>query len=1099
MEPENSDSFSTCFDDVAEEFLEQLRAGKSPQIADFIAKYPLLKTQIDELFPTLLMMEDVGQGSAANQLGNPLYACDAQMLAGTQLGDYRLIREIGRGGMGVVFEAHQQSLGRRVALKVMSESLLRNSSRVTRFERKSRAAACLHHSNIVPVFGVGEVDGKHFYTMQYIDGCGLDAVIAEIRELTEHSGFREKYTQIFSKLELDSQSLNANFGDDENVATSQISRTFLDSKITDRTTYFQRVAAIGVQAAEALHYAHSRGILHRDIKPANLLLDKLGNVWITDFGLAKLDDEHELTGTGEVLGSLRYLAPEALKNESDPRSEVYSLGLTLYELLTLEPALQHVDRGSLVRQVMESGTTPIEKINVRVPKDLRIVIHKAISPRAEDRYPTAAAFAADLDRFVNDLPVQAKEPSSFEQLQRWRRQNRALSSVLLSLAITIMFVALSSVAAATFLFGLNRELDATVSQLDIERDNSEQELYFARIAVAHNRLLMRDVIGAGLPLHQVMPQQGAKDRRGWEWYFLNRWHDGGGQRLEPIGSPDDAVVFSPDGSIIASTFFRETKLEIAAGINNDIALHDTASGKIAKVLASKDHSFQVLAFSADGRFLAGGDSESQIAIWDVASAELVGVIPSQESMTNTEFRRLNFSPDDTRILGEFVHERGRLRTHDAVVYNVSSLSIERETPYLAAAIVISNDGSKIAFLGDEEITLVELSSKALLGSFPLERRAKSFSISDDAGFFAVNDFVGNTFAFDAELAEPISTRHSPFVSNSVALSPNGKWMVTRGTRGGLRKYATNVDPQKLSVRYPARHITSLAFANDENLVKLILRGKVIAMELQQPGEFWATTVVEGVPKDWPIFDGIFWNDGNRVYLVYGEQGGRLNAFDQTTFGLVQEFTSHKGRICHIALSSDGRRIAALARNASTTEVRVHETTTGSLIQTWETPHWARGMALSSDGLRLAIADGTEELTIFDVDSGDVISSWDLEDVSHYLSFSPDDRFLVTVNRFYDDVEVWDVKEEKQVGEPVVIPYAFGVAWSPTEDRVAVSGRDTVHVLEGSTARQILVLNKSLPLAGNLGYTPCVTYSKDGKKIAANNVNGWIDIWNAGGE
>ena len=194
-------------------------------------------------------------------------------------------------------------------------------------------------------------------------------------------------------------------------------------------TYWQSVARIGVQVAEALEYAHKQGILHRDIKPSNLLLDTRGTVWVTDFGLAKADDQQDLTHTGDILGTLRYMPPEAFEGKYDARGDIYSLGLTLYELLAFRPAFDEKDRGRLIRQVTHEEPPRLRRLNAEVPRDLETIVHKAIERDPGHRYATAGELAADLQRFLDDEPIQARRPShrSRDSALR-RRRNRGLAA-----------------------------------------------------------------------------------------------------------------------------------------------------------------------------------------------------------------------------------------------------------------------------------------------------------------------------------------------------------------------------------------------------------------------------------------------------------------------------------------------------------------------------------------------------------------------------------------------------------------------------------------------------------------------------------------------
>ncbi len=297
-------------------------------------------------------------------------------------GDFRIVREIGRGGMGVVWEAYQGSLNRHVALKLLPEH-----GNLSRFRREAQAAGRLHHTNIVPVFGVGEHQGRHFYVMQYIVGRGLD------------TAFKER-----------------------TAAPSEAGRL-------SRRSDAREVARIGAQVADALAYAHGQGVIHRDIKPSNLVLDDQGAVWVTDFGVAKVADEQNLTGTGDFLGTLRYMPPEAFEGKHDARGDIYSLGLTLYELIAGRPAYDETDRVGLIRQIMTVDPPRLRELDREVPRDLETVIQHAIERDPGHRYQTATYLAEDLKRFIEDRPIRARQASAAERYWRWARRNPAIAAL----------------------------------------------------------------------------------------------------------------------------------------------------------------------------------------------------------------------------------------------------------------------------------------------------------------------------------------------------------------------------------------------------------------------------------------------------------------------------------------------------------------------------------------------------------------------------------------------------------------------------------------------------------------------------------------------
>ncbi|HTU18085.1 MAG TPA: serine/threonine-protein kinase [Gemmataceae bacterium] len=381
---------------VAEEFAERCRRGEQPSVSEYLTRYPQWADELRELLPAAAMMEELRRHKRG--------ACAvADHEALERLGDYRIVREIGRGGMGIVYEAVQESLGRHVALKVLPRHSLLDPKKLARFQREAQAAAALHHSNIVPVFGVGEHEGLHYYVMQLIPGQGLHEVLAQMRQQ----------------------------GRDRNGTEAESAP--LRSRLSVR-----EVARLGVQVADALDYAHNHGTLHRDVKPANILLDSQGTVWLTDFGLAKLAEQNNLTSTGDLVGTLQYLAPESLNSQTDARSDVYSLGLTLYELLTLAPPFPESNPARLLQQVSMREPARPRKLNPAIPRDLETVILKAIAREPAHRYQTACELADDLRCFLDDRPIRARRLRVDERLLRWYRHNRVVAGLLAALVLVFL-------------------------------------------------------------------------------------------------------------------------------------------------------------------------------------------------------------------------------------------------------------------------------------------------------------------------------------------------------------------------------------------------------------------------------------------------------------------------------------------------------------------------------------------------------------------------------------------------------------------------------------------------------------------------------------
>ncbi len=492
---------------LADSFVQKIRQGERLSVSEYMERYPEHAGEIEDLLTTLVMLEE----AKANSLGSLVNSSAIHEHMPTQLGDFRIIRVIGRGGMGVVYEAEQQSLGRRVALKVLPTSAHANPSELARFHREAKAAARLHHTNIVPVYGVGEDQGVHYFVMQCVQGESLDCLIDELHGLvTVCNGHASANNEIApaptASSILASSLLSETFppsatrpkgvaGDGDNSSREErrpVPQKAMPGNRPHRAkskrihgfrfpkSYWRRVTQIGMQAAEALQYAHGRDTVHRDIKPSNLILDEDEKVWITDFGLAKAGDEHGLTSTGDVLGTLQYMAPESFEGRLDARSDIYSLGLTLYELAALVPARSGVTRNELIQRVREGSVPRLSKVNAQVPRDLETIIHKAVNPDPRKRYQTGGEMADDLKRFDNDLPIRARRTGLAERIGRWCRRNPRVSLISGSAAFTVLVTICIAFAMITtsrnravhlaFKEGLaRRETESAFKQAELQR------------------------------------------------------------------------------------------------------------------------------------------------------------------------------------------------------------------------------------------------------------------------------------------------------------------------------------------------------------------------------------------------------------------------------------------------------------------------------------------------------------------------------------------------------------------------------------------------------------------------------------------------------
>jgi len=390
------------FEMVAADFTRRCRSHERPSVEEYVRRYPQIAELLRTLLPTIAAVEGAKSHSGHTGAGRATIRKMPE-----RLGDFRLLREIGSGGMGVVYEARQESLERNVAVKVLPPQVLHDERSLKRFEQEARLAAQLHHTNIVPVFGVGCDEELHYYVMQLIDGTGLDRISAAK---------------------------------------------------PDRRLEPREVARIGRDAARALECAHAQGTLHRDVKPANIMLDRTGHVWITDFGLAQALEAEDTATRSNVAGTLRYLPPERFQGISEVRGDIYCLGVTLFELATGRIPFSGMSSAELMRQITETSLPRLRSVNPSLPADLDTIIAKSASREPRHRYSTAGELADDLDRFLDGLPIRARRVSSLERMRRWCGRNRVAAAALGFAGLSLVSLTAVSVWGYWHTSRLNAEL-----------------------------------------------------------------------------------------------------------------------------------------------------------------------------------------------------------------------------------------------------------------------------------------------------------------------------------------------------------------------------------------------------------------------------------------------------------------------------------------------------------------------------------------------------------------------------------------------------------------------------------------------------------------
>jgi serine/threonine protein kinase len=492
--------------ELAEEFLEGLRRGEKPTAEEYAQRHPEAAELIRQVFPSLEVM---GETEIHRTNTSPSESDDKLGV----IGDYRIIGEIGRGGMGVVYEAHQLSLDRRVALKVLPFAAVLDARQIKRFQNEARAAAQLKHPNIVQVFGVGCERSVHFYAMEFVEGETLAKIITDlqhlegVKDIAVHKGSLA-CNMVSGQFESSATSTTVPENEGKDESSNKISVSTMPSSRSK--AYFRNVAQIGTQVAEALDHAHHEGVIHRDIKPSNLMLDAQGKAWVTDFGLARIESDAGMTMTGDLVGTLRYMSPEqamAKRVVVDYRTDIYSLGVTLYEMLALCPAFPQTNQQELLKQIAFDEPPRLTRINRKMPADLETIILKAIEKNPSGRYETASEFSKDLKRFLDDEPIHAKRPSSAQIVAKWAK--RHTSAVYWTAAALFSFTVLSVIGLAY----LSKQVTEKNEALQ-EAENKTHLSDSMRLASESRELLNEDrhaaldlAIQSQMHLMNVMDQQ----------------------------------------------------------------------------------------------------------------------------------------------------------------------------------------------------------------------------------------------------------------------------------------------------------------------------------------------------------------------------------------------------------------------------------------------------------------------------------------------------------------------------------------------------------------------------------------------------------------
>ncbi len=1135
-----SESLSAIVFELAEEFLARYRKGERPALKDYIDRYPELAREINEVFPAMAMMENIAISSdprdgaetdATSGFESP------KILLPEQLGDFRIIREIAHGGMGVVYEAEQVSLGRHVALKVLPPHMVRDRKQHQRFEREARAAAKLHHTNIVPVFGVGEHAGTAYYVMQYIQGQALDSVIDELKLMRlsgsgspaggapdeAHSKSRDgtaaglACSLVTGRFDAQTDPSHDATGDHvkepgrrqtvgdrvaQRGATSStdaaLAATVADRAAEDGTspresapvqlsrtppfnrsanssshssssislpgtsrdgrskrsrsaTYWQSVAQIGFQVADALEYAHKQGILHRDIKPSNLLLDSRGTVWVTDFGLAKADDHQNITHTGDILGTIRYMPPEAFEGKHDARGDIYSLGLTLYELVTFRPAFDQKDRATLIRQVTSEEPAPMSKVRGDIPRDLETIIHKAIDRDPSGRYRSADELAGDLQRFLEDEPILARRLSSVERLSRWRRHNRGLAAALASLALALVGGVLASsfwaIQANQNAERADRLARVASSAAAESRRSAEAE---ARAALDARKSAAAEALAARSARAESARQAAARG------LSLIDQKDSGRGMLWLVR----ALELDPED---ASGIHHALRVNLQQTAREHLALPRfrlrPAGLKPTEAGNASDEWVRYTAFSPDGRLLATGHESQLVRLWNTADGrECLAPLKTPGPIT-----ALAFSPNGEQLWAGVLTGAGGLTGATwLLAWDVrSGQPVARKLTISGTISQFRADGLAIAVhVGANAVQVLELATGKPLGPVLIDPKHRSSGPSDVAfspdgrslatGRSADDDSGQTRAAVVWDIAsgkERFTTgKHLGYHIYAIAWSPDGSTVVTGGHDKTLRFWDSSTGALKGLPRLFAHQVATLTYSPDGRTLAVGLGGR--SSHSHHPSEVRLLDARTGEPlgASWAFETGVwslaFSPDGRTVAVGLSDGTTQIRDLPPAdTFGAPLGMLSN---CAALAVTPDGQ--IAFNIGYGSTDIRLSDPATGSTRDLLRADRAVWQLRFAPDGKTLAIGTGHSlaessgppdaEVWLYDIERKTRTCPPIRvgEQSSNPCRFSPDGRILFTKTVDRKTVRLWDTKTGENLGRDIA-----GSA-ETTDSEVSMDGR-----------------------------------------------------------
>ncbi|MCA9212338.1 MAG: protein kinase [Planctomycetales bacterium] len=1040
-------------------------------------------------------------------------------------GQYELLQEVARGGMGVVFKARQMSLNRIVALKMILSGQFAGEEEVQRFRTEAEAAANLEHPGIVPIFEIGEYDGHHYFSMGYVEGQSLADRVAD-GPLEPHES-----------------------------------------------------ASVVKDICDAMAYAHDRGVIHRDLKPANVLMDAGGQVKITDFGLAKkIEANSSLTGTGQVLGTPAYMPPEQASGNVDtvgPLSDLYSIGAILYCLITGRPPFQAASPLDTLMQVLEREPPSPQLINPQTPKDLETIALRCLEKNIRNRYASVKDLGDELGRFLRGEPIEARPLSAPARLWRWCKRKPAVAGLCgVATALVLVFsvggpmMAMQQAKFARRQVELKQDAidartaaEAARKQEEVERKNAETakseavaakdalsdekdraiaDLYATTIALAYQEWLSDNVERAEQLLNEC-----PEEFRHWEWRYL-----------KSLCNTSLLTLRGHAGEVEHVKYRHRDNTFLTAARDRTVRLWDGLNGREHKQIQVGDCDYVALSPSGNLFVTVKG---STVATWDIGKSQIVRKVTKDDTIVidatisdDGKFAAVVRLTTDLEALDDD-NTRAKLR-----VFNLED-DIEITSFDVPASpkleLTFSPDGKQLGVTNGSLVSVFDVQSgtqKANLRGHVLQ--LTEFIFSQDGRRGASASLDGTAIIWDLESTSPIATmRGHESIVHGVAFSPDGRQLATCSQDRSVRIWdvETGEELQKLrgcpdvvvdvawNDNGTQLAASSIATVNvfDVSLVnsferelsqELVKRHASTDNELTETRHRLAGYYAQHISQRFktvvgdtgPIADVAFSPDGNLVATV--DRGGKVVIRNAQTAKQVREFPAPQGVGFKIAFSPDSGLLAAAAgqepdapnKIAFRGEVKIWDVETGDLHQTLVGhPSIILGLTFSPDGKRLASSCGIpngfsgsmkmlerivgklsreqNDIRVWDVESGEELLRFGHQDKPiGSLAFAKDGIHLASSGED-GAIRIWDSNTGKEVRswKPTLTGFPTSLAFSPTDNQIAAAYLDKKVRIFDYTTIQLLQT-----LANHTSIVWSIAYSSDGKRLISASHDSSIKVW-----